>query len=117
MDPIPTSSPARQPRRNEESGRALIVAWQASGLSATAYARRSGIPAQRIGYWRLRLERDAVPAPSGGAFVEIAAAPRPFTGLVLEINDSCRVRVEPGFDVETLRSVIAALSTAAVSRC
>jgi hypothetical protein len=118
----PASIPSRRERRGEVAGRALVSAWQASGLPQAAFARRRGVSAQRLSYWRLRL----VPrgklggAGRGAGFVEIPpAAPAASIGrslLIVEVGDGVRIHVERGFDPVVLRAVVAALS-GPVSAC
>lgn len=47
---------ARGKRWNAADGEAAVSAWRASGESISAFARRHGIDAQRICWWRDRLE-------------------------------------------------------------
>lgn len=112
---FPPSPSGRRVRRGEAAGRALVSAWQASGLSQAAFARRARISAQRLGYWRLRVAGPAAPAASG--FVEIPSAPAPRAtgsgGVIVEVPGSLRVLVGPGFDPALLRSVVQALMAVA----
>lgn len=108
-------------RRGESSGRALVRDWKASGLSQAAFARRRGISAQRLGYWRLRLgQLPPEAAPTDSIFVEIpevtSFGPAGIGHVVVELRDGVRVRVERGFDPELLRAVVASL-LAAVTPC
>lgn len=43
-------------RWTKSEGRAAIASWRASGESMAAFAERHEIDAQRIGWWRKRLE-------------------------------------------------------------
>lgn len=116
----PSSTPARL-RRGESAGRALVRDWKASGLSQAAFARRRGISAQRLGYWRLRLgQLPPEAAPSDSAFVEIptvaSSAPNGIGTLVVEFWGGIHVRVERGFDPVLLRAIVVVL-TGAVTPC
>ena len=116
----PSLSPAR-PRRSESAGRALVRDWKASGLSQAAFARRRGISAQRLGYWRLRLgQLPPEAAPTDSIFVELpkvtSVGPAGIGHVVVELRDGIRVRVERGFDPESFRAVVAVL-LAAVTPC
>ena len=108
-------SAGKRPRRGEAAGRALVSAWRVSGLSQAAFARQAKVPEQRIGYWRLRLSGLEASASSG--FVEITSAAGARcaspSGMLVELSDSVRVRVEPGFDPALLRAVVRALATEA----
>lgn len=111
-----TPSPAspRRERRGEAAGRALVAAWQASGLPQAAFARRRGVSAQRLSYWRLRLgQRVQAVAPSDAGFVEIPAAASTVPSeshVVVEVSSGIRVHVTRGFDPAVLRAVVSALT-------
>lgn len=112
----PSSTPARL-RRGESAGRVLVREWKSSGLSQAAFARGRGISAQRLGYWRLRLGQLPPEAmPTEPVFVEIPKAMAVVTNgvgqLVVELPDGIRVRVERGFDPESLRAIVAVLKDA-----
>ena len=110
-----SSSFPQRKRRGEVAGRALVAAWQASGLSQAAFARRSGVSEQRLSYWRLRLPRITKP----GGFVEIPAPaataakavviPAHDDEMVVELGRELRVRVGRGFDPALLRAVVSTL--------
>lgn len=42
-------------RWTEEDGRAALAAWGSSGETLTTFARRAGVQAQRLAWWRERL--------------------------------------------------------------
>jgi transposase-like protein len=97
--------------------RRILHRWGRSGLSAAAFAPSVGISPWTLYAWR-RQERDrADRSPAGAsmvpAFVELAAAehernrdtltaPRIEIALARDIV----IRVEPGFDAETLRRAV-----------
>lgn len=78
-------------RWTKSEGRAAIAAWRASGESMASFAERHEIDAQRISWWRKRLE--ASDAPTTLVPVTIAA-PRVVAGVAAA---AVRVQVE---DVE-----------------
>lgn len=49
----------------------MLAALAASGQTASAFARRVGIGAYRVSYWRARLNSDAAPRPASGGFVPV----------------------------------------------
>jgi hypothetical protein len=110
----PSSSSLRRERRGEAAGRALVAAWEASGLAQAAFARRRGVSAQRLSYWRLRLgQRVQAVTTSDAGFVEIpaaASATPPGSRVVVEVNGGVRVHVTRGFDPVLLRAVVSALT-------
>lgn len=83
---------------SEEAAEA-IAAWQRSGESLAAFARRHGLVAERISYWRRRLEPSV---STSNALVPVtvrAAAPVVMTGapLVTVTVGAVRLDVEdPG---------------------
>jgi len=111
----PSSSSPRRERRGEAAGRALVAAWEASGLPQAAFARRRGVSAQRLSYWRLRLgQRVQTVTTSDAGFVEIPAAAStapPGSRVVVEVNSCVRVHVMRGFDPAVLRAVVSALTS------
>ena len=94
----------------------MVTAWQASGLSINEFARRRGVSAQRVSYWRLRLP-NCKPVT---AFVEVrpsapslASAASPVDVL---LPGGVVVRVTAGFDPVVLSAVMTALGGSGV-RC
>jgi hypothetical protein len=111
----PSSSSPKRERRGEAAGRALVAAWEASGLPQAAFARRRGVSAQRLSYWRLRLGQRGKGVTIGDAgFVEIpsAASTTPLRSgdVVVEVSGGVRVHVTHGFDPVLLRAVVSALA-------
>jgi hypothetical protein len=111
----PSSSSPKRERRGEAAGRALVAAWETSGLPQAAFARRRGVSAQRLSYWRLRLgQRGKDAAISDAGFVEIpsAASTTPLRSgdVVVEVSGGVRVHVTHGFDPVLLRAVVSALA-------
>lgn len=97
-----------QPRRTLAQRAALVHQWRASGLSASAFARRHGFAPQNLPRWAARLDSSSpAPAPAALTFVRLETAPR--APLVVEVG-AARVRVEPGFDPALLREVVVALT-------
>lgn len=87
----------------------VLSQWKSSGLSLAAFARRQGLTAQRIAWWRDRLERPGKSASPGRsqlsairfvpavvrdrapAFVEAAVTIRLRGGGRVEVADPARV--------------------------
>ena len=61
------------PRWSEHNARQALSAWRASGLTVRAFARRYGVPAQRLHRWFRRL--GAWPPPITRSPRASAAAP------------------------------------------
>lgn len=107
------AEPARRRRAkrwSDSEARGILREWQQSGLSASAFARRRGITATRLSYWRERLGKDsgsrdevgfvAVPL-SGSEFGRGAQVELECAGVTVRVRD---------FDVEQLARLIVTLS-------
>ena len=96
--------------RSPSEKREMVMAWRASGLSATRFARLAGVSATSLRDWSIGLPSPT--ATEGGTrFVEVEVVePVPVARLVVEIaGTGHRVAVPPGFDAHELRRVVAAL--------
>jgi transposase-like protein len=96
---------------SEEQGRRALEGLAASGESAASFARREGISARRLAYWRKRLaataktEFVAVTLPgSSPASIEIAVA-----GVV--------VRVREDVDVDHVAQLVEAIGRRVGGAC
>jgi hypothetical protein len=94
-----------------------VAEQAASGQSAAVFCRERGVVPAAFYQWRRRLRGGGVaarPATAEGAagFVEMLAGGRAGgrgSGVALRLGEGLTVAVEPGFDGETLRRVVAAL--------
>ena len=93
---------------SEVDGRAALAAFEASGLTRTAFRRETGISTQRLKWWRQRL--GATTGSIGKIeFVPVEMAPRAAAAddATMEIVlGEIRVRVGPGFEPDALRRLI-----------
>ena len=122
IPPAALSQPPMIEPLDESGGRALVEDWRASGLSGAAYCRANNIRPQRLHYWRERLgypikvvgERRAAMvhqpsmAPATG-FVQVVVDTTPRCTSVDIVVGGAMIRVQPGFDIDLLRSIVAAL--------
>ena len=96
--------------RKEQQWRQRIQEWRASGLSVRAFCARRGLAEPSFYAWRKELQRRDAALP---AFVPVRLVPdddAPCDGSVTVVLAGGRlVRVGPGFDVATLRQVVAVL--------
>jgi len=53
----PSSSPFNRPRWTEQEARAVLAAWERSGLSVRQFAVEHGLDPQRIWLWRRRVAK------------------------------------------------------------
>lgn len=105
--------------------REVVRSWEASGLSAAAYARLIGASQWTLYSWRKQLRSRRLSAGRGprSTFVEIvsataatASATPPLVApadrgseLELLVADDLVLRIRRGFDAATLRRIVAAL--------
>lgn len=96
-------------KATREEWKRRVERWRASGLTAASFAAREGLNAGTLRWWSSQLGRE-VEAPS---FVDVTrlVLPRsqPPASVEVVIRDAVSVRVQPGFDAELLRAVVAAL--------
>jgi transposase-like protein len=97
----------------EARWRGLVSDQLESGKSVAAFCRERGVPASQMFSWKKRL-REA----TAGKFVEVAVKPQlettpavPVRGSAIEVrlNGGRSLVVEPGFNANHLRAVLAAL--------
>jgi hypothetical protein len=104
-------------RRSIAQGRALLAAWQASGLQPRAFCRAQGICTNRIDYWQRRLRRldETATAPAHpSTFIQVQPAPPagvPPAQAVLTamLPNGMLVAIHPGIDLAWSVQAIAAL--------
>ena len=70
--------PEARLRWTASEGRRALAAWRASGLCLSRFAQEHGLTAQRIDWWRRRLEEPNDPSPrrDDGALVPVVVAGR-----------------------------------------
>ena len=93
----------------------LVKRWTESGLKAAEFARREGLNAGTLSYWKWRLRREgrrtALSRRASGrapAFVEVVATlPVVADRIEVVVDGKDVVRVPDGFDDATLRRVMA----------
>ena len=100
-------------RAREMAG--VLQEWARSGLSQAAFARRRGMPAGTLAWWRHQLRGQGVATRRrpGVPFVEVvgpapsaAPAPSPFEVV---LGGEVTVRVPPAFDAAALRQLLGVL--------
>jgi hypothetical protein len=102
-------------RRSQREWEGIIEAWERSRLSPGEFCKRRRLSSETFGWWRWRLGKGG--AAAGGKasdFVEVAVAPPSASTLerpiVIELPGAIVIRVESGFDDETLRRVMAVVA-------
>ena len=66
------SNAAQTPRWGADDARAVLQAWATSGESVAAFARRHGLVAQRLLWWRRRLGVAAASKQAAPTFIPVA---------------------------------------------
>ncbi len=102
-----------------EQWRKLVAEAARSGLSTRAFCRERGVTEGQFYGWRRRLngktqavaKRRAISAAKGPTFalVSAGAASLATAGVELVLEDGRRLRIGPGVDAATLRTVLAAV--------
>lgn len=93
----------------------LVRRWIESGVTAAEFARREGLNAGTLSYWKWRLRREgrrSAIVRRGGSraptFVEVVATvPTVADRVEVVVDGKLVVRVPDGFDETTLRRVLA----------
>ena len=99
--------------RKEQEWRRWLRNWQRSGLSVSAFCRRHGLAEGRFYAWRRILARRDAEQPSFVPVQVITENGFPQDGaLEVVLASGRRLRVSRGFDVATLRQVLAVLEEA-----
>jgi hypothetical protein len=76
-------------------------------------ARRLGVNARTLQWWRWRIERERSPEPVGFVPIAEARAVGPVSTTSVEVEVSgVRFRVEPGTDVQYVAALVAAVRAA-----
>lgn len=83
-----------------------VRGWQASGQSASEFARGKGFSDSGLRYWKARLARSE---RSGPRLMALVPRSQVADGSVVIEVGSARVRVSRGFDPEVLAAVVRAL--------
>ena len=94
----------------EKKWQGLIREQQQSRLSVSAFCRRHGFSDQSFYNWRRRLTADGKDEPVRFALVDTNASEGdPLTPLELILASGDRLRIAPGTDLTTLRTVLSVL--------
>jgi hypothetical protein len=103
-------------RRSRSEADRLVLAFEQSGMTRTAFCRAHGVPAQTLDYYR-RMRRgkmastprlvpvELVGASGGGSLGVASHSAR----LRVELRNGRQIVVEEGFSAALLKSVVAAL--------
>jgi hypothetical protein len=95
----------------ERTWRDRVARWKVSGLSVRDFCTREGLPEPSFYSWRRSLaHRDAAAAaPPAPAFVPLHVRDDAPPVLELVLSSGHTLRIPPGFDLEQLRALVAAL--------
>lgn len=97
----------RQPW-TESEGRAAVEAWRASGEALSGFARRHGVGAERLRWWKKRFDADGGTSLSLVPVHVVDGGDAAAFELVIGAHV---VRVPPGFDAGALRRLLEVLAS------
>jgi transposase-like protein len=111
--PAVLHSGGMQPHRREvwTKWRRLIAEQDASGQSIAAFCREHDVPVSQFFAWKRRLRQASAPPFLAVQLVEAAPEPPAARAHAIEVAlaGGRRLWVEPGFDPDHLRTLVAAL--------
>ena len=97
-------------RWNAQDAEFALSMWEASGLSLMRFARDSGISYKRLTQWKRRLAHRAIETP---LFVDVVIPkpnkPAPNQSMEIILRNNRAIRLQPGFDSDSVRSLIGLL--------
>ena len=100
---------ARSRYWREAEARAVVDAWRASGEGLAVFCRRHGVATARVSRWSAQLGRGmAVQFHPVRRRADEGAASR--SGFEVELRDGTTIRVPPGFEIDDLRRILAAVA-------
>ena len=106
--------------------RRLVRQWERSGLTAAEFAEAVGVSIRTISRWRREAASPQRPPGPRSAFVELVAAPAVpsaihgfaaapsaagahATPISLRLGEAFELRLQPGFDADSLRRAVEVL--------
>src|SRR5271155_839070 len=95
-------------RRSRSEADRLVLEFERSGMTRTAFCRTHGVSAHTLDYYR-RLRRGKVDATARLLPVDLVAGPSHQARLRVELRNGRQIVVEEGFSAALLKSVVAAL--------
>lgn len=101
-------------RRTREEADGIAAAYEASGLSQAEFCEQRGVALKTLARYvaRYRRERSGKEGAAQWISVEVARKHRDPSVLSVVLDGGRRIEVRRGFDVETLRRLVAALERA-----
>ncbi len=113
-------------RRTRRDYKTLIAAFERSGLSLNAFARKKGVPYSTLALWKNRLAKEAklelavstpqflpVTVEGAGAGLPLSSPPE---NCEVRLRSGHELRIPPGFDPVTLCALVNALEPSSCSR-
>ena len=97
-------------RRGAAEQEREVQGWRSSGLTAGQYAARRGYSVASLMRWAKAAPAEVGATGAAPRFVQLLVATSPRSSVLVVEVGGARIRVEPGFDAEHLRAVVAALA-------
>jgi hypothetical protein len=99
---------------SEVEARGVLEAWRRSGMPLETYAKQRGLVAQRLRWWRHKLNRAsrALAAPATAALLPVRLneeAPRRGEPVTVLLRTGHMLKVSHGFDEDAFARVVAIL--------
>jgi len=86
-----------------------MIAWEKSGLTQSEFCNQHQLTTASFGYWRTRLKKLSHVSDKNNSpisFFPVKVSPDKKSGLTLDINDHCSIKVHPGFNKNLLIDII-----------
>jgi hypothetical protein len=83
-----------------------LAQWQAGGLSQAEYCRRHGLSVKSFGYHKRTMGTDSFCLVEVPLAAPVCSLPKP---LSLTVGSRYTIRIEAGFDANTLRDLLEVL--------
>lgn len=107
-------APTGRRQHDEQYWRSQVEAWRSSGLTQSEYCRRGGVHWYGFRYWKSKLDAEVAGQPEGAGTNLVAVklpgrAGSDAAEIRIRVGGGYLIEVRPGFDIETLRKVLAVL--------
>jgi hypothetical protein len=108
--------------RGENFWEKVIKSWEASGISQSAFCRKTGLNVKTLNRWNLKLKHKKLTPKSRITFVQLPLpkqSKQEFSGegdLQLYVNGQYRITVANGFGEETLVRLLKVLNNKNMER-
>lgn len=109
----------RKPHRNPEEIAQILAAYEASGMTQTAFVAERGLALSTFQLWRRRQRESpsaSVADPMAPSFIEVVAdplAPDEQDGFELRLPNGVQLHIPPRFHEQSLKTLLEILHSSA----